>query len=966
MPINSTSPSSLPVPDTVEVVNFVRTTDITVFLRDDYERFAEGLYFYNVPVTVTVSELKEMIRKQGNSASPPIDIPVASQCLLVNSLTKLRRDLMLQDEWTLEFCENIIGLCHSIHLRLYYKEATVVLLMQNSHGQDDRHVLKVKNRCAYVHELQTRIQEHFGKPESEQFLYVEGKPLRTERPVLPESYNGDEPAFIWYVSELAMEHCRLDQIQGAIQDTYTVRIMSYCATIHTLAGGCIPIGFHTTSDTLKDLKMRLRDEGLPNKGCEIGSSRKIAKIPLEELQLFANGALLFDDNMLMQTVYQQYSVDQKIDLLLIQSSSREEVAPSVPRGIEGAEYRAITLLQLKELAAKVALHCVKDGWKSTNPQKNQQPLQPHDVTLYDLVYYWVKPQTAKYNCSYVELVAPKPQKPRWFTSHTWGGTFFQLVACLEQHAADHLLDKANTTYWICALALNQHGLDEELPPRGYNTPDTYLQNSPFYRAMQHADGTVSVLDASMACYHRIWCVFEVAIALGVKERISYEEDRDRKKEEVRKKIENANKEVRGRNARLEEEINKLQGQFDRLSEEAESTNSLEIHKRANELQGRIVELQNQCELELYMPLSKSRVPLLHITKPLHAQKSSYLYDVYAATGGRDAKCIGLTDGITEFDQRLGCKGILSAFQAQILRQRDFPLHLCEAALRVKLENAEATVTSDKDLILHYLASANIVSQEPTADSAALHESPPNFHPGYDRVNAMLRGKFALSAYRFALDQGRDMSDYRAALSHYDGLQSLIASFKCEAFVEDAIHFLGALPTSLRKIELFYEDLAFEASDQFACGLARLCNLECFSLVSGSKLANVDCLFQELEALPRLKELRLDFTLCAMIQPRDTESHNHLQTLEVTFYSKPSGDSDSNGGSSKGRARSQSSGSGSKRSVAIGSSDSGSEIGSGSGSCSSSFKGNAGGLSPRNGSWRSAASERSSRSGSGSW
>ncbi|CAB9503820.1 expressed unknown protein [Seminavis robusta] len=168
--------------------------------------------------------------------------------------------------------------------------------------------------------------------------------------------------------------------------------------------------------------------------------------------------------------------------------------------------RSVTLLQLKQIALEILLRCEKEEWTSIDPIKNSQKLKPEDVTLYDLMHYYVKPITREQKCSYAEHVSNAPHPPDWFVSHWWGESVFQFIACLEQHAHDRYLDKADEArYWICAYSNNQHVISDEL---GENP-----KCSSFFRALQLVEGVVSIMDANMVCFSRIWCGFEVAVAL---------------------------------------------------------------------------------------------------------------------------------------------------------------------------------------------------------------------------------------------------------------------------------------------------------------------------------------------------------------------------------------------------------------------------------------------------------------------
>ena len=86
----------------------------------------------------------------------------------------------------------------------------------------------------------------------------------------------------------------------------------------------------------------------------------------------------------------------------------KEVAPT--------EKRAMSLEQLLDIRNVIDETCEKEGWHSTDPQKDER-LVPGRVTLYDLNQLYLLKVTGKRRCSYVTLVASGPQPPKWFVSH---------------------------------------------------------------------------------------------------------------------------------------------------------------------------------------------------------------------------------------------------------------------------------------------------------------------------------------------------------------------------------------------------------------------------------------------------------------------------------------------------------------------------------------------------------------------
>lgn len=153
------------------------------------------------------------------------------------------------------------------------------------------------------------------------------------------------------------------------------------------------------------------------------------------------------------------------------------------------EDSGITLRQLRQLREQIYRRCVPEGWTSAF---SKQKLTPESVTLYDVMEWYIKPETKPNTCSYIELLvaqvdpraAPvRSQQPVWFVSHWWGEPVVEFISCIEAHVKDRGLSE-DTPYWVCAYANNQHQLDELSDP----------MQSPFCKALRKTRGTITVLD----------------------------------------------------------------------------------------------------------------------------------------------------------------------------------------------------------------------------------------------------------------------------------------------------------------------------------------------------------------------------------------------------------------------------------------------------------------------------------------
>jgi hypothetical protein len=178
--------------------------------------------------------------------------------------------------------------------------------------------------------------------------------------------------------------------------------------------------------------------------------------------------------------------------------------------IRTAEERGITIVQLERLLAFVRIHCVRERWKGRRPTASggweEVALTPEMVTLYDINELVVLPATKERACAFVELLATAAQPPDWFVSHWWGGSFERFVECLVAHARVRGLSDETATYWVCALANNQHNLGVDM------APDGELAATAFARALARAGGLVAVVDPGGEQLRRSWCVFEMYTA----------------------------------------------------------------------------------------------------------------------------------------------------------------------------------------------------------------------------------------------------------------------------------------------------------------------------------------------------------------------------------------------------------------------------------------------------------------------
>lgn len=244
-----------------------------------------------------------------------------------------------------------------------------------------------------------------------------------------------------------------------------------------------------------------------------------------------------------------------------------------PVTIDLVEERAITLKQLGQAFKHASMRCRKEGWLGKRPgpdgRWNFTKLKPTTINLYDLCSQVIMPATHQMQLSgggdiypsYVELVADGAQPPDYFVSHFWGESVLDFIVCLKQHSIDREVGggkacqyvtgpekKGGTTisvgnkqiggtgfgkrnaekpwepvkqphrrfmqmpspgdkakYWVCAYANRQWNL-------GADVTEDPSQTS-FHKAIRRSKGTVAILDSAGIYWSRIWCDYEVYVAL---------------------------------------------------------------------------------------------------------------------------------------------------------------------------------------------------------------------------------------------------------------------------------------------------------------------------------------------------------------------------------------------------------------------------------------------------------------------
>eukprot|EP00930_Biecheleria_cincta_P034816 TRINITY_DN24005_c0_g1_i1.p1 TRINITY_DN24005_c0_g1~~TRINITY_DN24005_c0_g1_i1.p1 ORF type:complete len:812 (-),score=138.02 TRINITY_DN24005_c0_g1_i1:158-2557(-) len=174
--------------------------------------------------------------------------------------------------------------------------------------------------------------------------------------------------------------------------------------------------------------------------------------------------------------------------------------------IDAAERRGITVPQLTALLKHVNRRCNNEKWADicTNSPTYGEALTFANINQHHIIAWVVKPCTGPSSTSFVEFIASKEQPPDWFVSHAWSEPHNVFVKCIHQQKKDRALAE-HTSYWVCAYATNHWALEEDVVCDPFS--------SSFRKAIDLADGTLSVLGEDDSYYTRIWCCYEVYVTL---------------------------------------------------------------------------------------------------------------------------------------------------------------------------------------------------------------------------------------------------------------------------------------------------------------------------------------------------------------------------------------------------------------------------------------------------------------------
>jgi hypothetical protein len=129
-----------------------------------------------------------------------------------------------------------------------------------------------------------------------------------------------------------------------------------------------------------------------------------------------------------------------------------------------------------------------------------------NMKMYDVVNTLIKPITDGTGTGYaLFLNKEKPLRAKQMTSHAWGERYADFVRALKDSYCEG-------PFWVCAMSIYQEDnatIAQQLGPS--------LEHGPFATVLKQATEMVAVFTPAADIYLRMWCVFEifVAVKLGV-------------------------------------------------------------------------------------------------------------------------------------------------------------------------------------------------------------------------------------------------------------------------------------------------------------------------------------------------------------------------------------------------------------------------------------------------------------------
>ena len=128
--------------------------------------------------------------------------------------------------------------------------------------------------------------------------------------------------------------------------------------------------------------------------------------------------------------------------------------------------------------------------------------------MYEVVEKLIKPQTKGKGIGYALLLnSDKPLRAKIMVSHAWGEQYDHFVRAIKD-------SHSKGPFWVCATAIYQNEDKPSLTISKQLGPS--IEYGPFATVLKQANSMIAVFTPSVDIYLRMWCVFEIFIAVKLK------------------------------------------------------------------------------------------------------------------------------------------------------------------------------------------------------------------------------------------------------------------------------------------------------------------------------------------------------------------------------------------------------------------------------------------------------------------
>jgi len=137
----------------------------------------------------------------------------------------------------------------------------------------------------------------------------------------------------------------------------------------------------------------------------------------------------------------------------------------------------------------------------------EDPAYEESMSMYDVVNKVIKPKTEGTGMGYaLHLNQDEPLRAKVMISHAWGENYSQFLQALEQ-------SQKEGPYWVCSMSIAQNNDAEDVTIEKQLGPDPAF--GPFATVLKQADSMVAIMTKSCDIYTRLWCVYEIFVAISL-------------------------------------------------------------------------------------------------------------------------------------------------------------------------------------------------------------------------------------------------------------------------------------------------------------------------------------------------------------------------------------------------------------------------------------------------------------------